>query len=539
MGADIAATTYLPFCFKNIVEGLEGGKAFHGLFALTGIFLGTTFVVKVASFLQDLLFYPIINVTIRECHYRTAAHIHAIALTDYHTLSISEVISFQKRIGFSARFFLRALLVSILPTLLKFLFAFAIIWSLDIFRFGLLIGIFTLFGLFYSAMGWYLRMRTKAWRITDKVTMALGDSILNTKLVRFYKAFELRRLRRLVQEESETWFLMTFRMDMVQVFLGGFMALIMGGLIGFGAYKVHEGTLTLGQFILLNGQLTALFIPIKQTLLDLKQIFEASVDFEKIADIFDIPKEKKEVRPVQFDSSHQQCITFNQVSFAYKEGKNIFKDLSFQIESNKKVLFYGVSGAGKSTLLGLMTGLLTPQSGIIQLFGEDIFPISLQDIGRVVHFIPQDNQLFNGTFYENLTFGVESLKAYEIDDALQAAELTSLIKCFPQGLHTIIGEMGAKLSGGEKQRLALARALLLKPQILIFDETTNAMDKQTEKKVFENVGRQIKTILFISHRKTVIHDVDHFLEVKEGQIFEYPNLPNTPLTPRDGGSPAP
>ncbi|MBX9977682.1 MAG: ABC transporter ATP-binding protein/permease [Alphaproteobacteria bacterium] len=519
MGVDISATTYLPFCFKNIVEVLGTATTTDALLALVGIFLGATFIVKTASFLQDLLFYPVINLSIREFHFRTAAHIHTLSLKDYHSLSIPEVISFQKRIGLSARFFLRSLLVSVTPTLLKFIFAFSVIWSLNVFRVGLLCGILILFVMFCFAMRWYISMRLRAWKATDKATMIIGDSILNTKLVRFYKTFEMNRLRTAVREEATTWFHMTMRMDMLQVFMGAVIALIVGGIIGFGAYQVHHGTMTIGQFILLNGQLTALFIPIKQTLTDMRLIVESSVDFDKIAEVLMLPEEKKETIPAHFDMS-APCISFDHVVFAYTPNKPVFNDLSLTIQSRETVLFFGVSGVGKSTLLSLMTGLLTPTSGTVKLFGQDIASLSLEDVGRVIHFIPQDNQLFNGTFYENVTFGVDDVDAHALDEALDAAELTDLIKRLNDGIHTVIGEMGSKLSGGEKQRLALARALLLKPKVLIFDETTNAMDKETEKKVFDNIRDRINTLIFISHKPAVVHQIDRFLEVKKGSVRE-------------------
>ncbi len=523
MGVDIFAVTYLPFCFKNIIENLELKGAVHGLLALVGIYAGVNILSKTASFLQDLLFFPVINVTIREFHYKTTEHVHNLSLSDYQKLSIPEVISFQKRIGFSARLFLRALLVSILPTFIKFIVAFSIIWGLDVFRLGLAVGILVLFGLFYFAMSWYLVMRSKAWNITDKVTMALGDSILNTKLVRFYKSFEMRRLRNLVQEESEAWFSVTMRMDFAQVFLGLCMAVITGGLIGMGAYKVHEGTLSLGNFILLNGQMTALFIPIRQTLLDLRQMFEASVDMEKITGLLSVPVEKKEIQKAHFNLQSPECIRFEHVTFSYdNKKKKIVRDLDLSIQNNQRVLIYGVSGVGKSTLLGLMTGLLLPQKGKVFLLGEDIRTLSLEEIGKVIHFIPQENQIFSGTFYDNLVFGVDALTLSEvkIHEALKAAALLECVDKLPLGLQSLVGEMGSRLSGGEKQRLCLARAILLNPHILIFDETTNAMDKITEKNVFKEVMARIPTIIFISHRSTAMHNVDSVLEVVDGQITE-------------------
>lgn len=526
MGADVGATTYLPFCFQYLVEYLntQSTPSFlielpqNPLFILLALYAVITIVTKTAAFLHDMLFYPVINLAIREGHFKIGAHMHDIALDDYNKFSIPEIISYQKRLWMGARFFLRSLLVSIIPTLLKFGFAFYIVWSLNIFREILLLGLVAMIVVFYLALSWYLRIRYEAWTIADSVTLSIGDSIFNTKRVRFHKSFEFKRLRAKVQEEAKYWFSMTIRMDMTQVVLGLIIALLTIVLIGGCAVAIENKTMTVGQLVLLNGQLAAFFIPMRQMLLDMRQMCEASVDFDKIAELFSIPVEKKETVPFtlpnDINAAHtKEWLRCEDVTFTYKNHHPLFQKLNLSLKMGETTLLFGKSGVGKSSALGLITGLLTPQTGKIFLFDQDISRLSLEDIGKVVHFIPQENPLFSGTIWENITFGMENVDEKNVMEALSLMQLDSLVQGLPQGIHTPIGEKGAMLSGGEKQRIALAHALLLRPLILIFDETLNAMDPSTEERVFSVIREKIPTLLFISHKKTDHVGVDRVLEL--------------------------
>gem|GEM_PF-5921939 len=514
MGTDIGAAAYLPYAFKNILEALENHNLQAGLLSLGGIYLCTSILVKTLTFVQDILFYPVVNIAVREIHFRIPDHIHNLSMEAYKKLSMPKIISYQKRVGYSARAFLRTLLVSIVPTFIKAIVSIVILLNIGIFKTGLLTGIALTFVLFFLILQWYLSARKAAWQVTDRVILGIGDNILNTRLVRYYKSFAQKHMRSLVQEEYRTWWRVNNRMDAFQMLLG----LILGGMAGvmivLGALAVQSGTITLGDFVLMNGQLTVLLLPLRQAFVDMRLMCEAAIDIEKIADLFEIPAETPQTRTPSFDFSAAP-ICFENVSFSYGDKRKLFEDFSLSIKTGEKVLIHGVTGVGKSTLVSLMTGLLKPQSGRVRVFGEDTQHLSLEDMGKILHFIPQDNQLFNASLYENLTFGVGNPTKEDIEKALALTLLTQVIARLPHGLDTEVGEMGAKLSGGEKQRLALARALLLNPKILIFDETTNAMDMETERQVFENIEKTIHTLVFISHRVTDLHHHHKKIEIKQ------------------------
>lgn len=507
MGVDIYAAAKLPFAFSGIVGLLKGSETPQVAEILGGavlIFCLFTFLTKTMSFLQDLLFYPVVNVAIRELHFKTGFHVHGLSMEDYEKLSLPEILSFTKRIGLSARFFLHTMLVTLVPTFIKFVVAFSILMNIGIFREGLVLGAVLLIVLYAFSMRFYMDARKKSWVITDQVTLALGESIQNTKLVRFYESFERLRLRRLVNEEARLWFRSTIQMDVMQILIGIVIAGIMGAVITVGVQQVAVGTLTLATLVLIHGQLSALLIPLKSSLREMRQVFEATIDIEKILDLYAMPQERKSTpytsgKSILIPVKDATALEMKNIHFSYHDDV-VFRDFSLSIHAKERILIFGESGAGKSTLLSLATGLLKPARGDVTLFGHNLSNLSLEEVGQFMHFIPQDISLFKASFYDNLVYGCGEVSLDEVHRVIKIAKLKSTVEGLLNGLETQIGEMGAKLSGGEKQRLALARALLLKPKILIFDETTNALDEETEKAVFDAVMDEIETVIFISHR---------------------------------------
>lgn len=519
MGIDIFAATMLPFAFSDIIAFLKGQDKFPDaqgmLISLCGLYFCYTVLTKTMSFVQDLLFYPVINVSIRELHYKVPMHIHGLSLEEYKNLNVPEVLSFTKRIGQSARFFLRTLMVMILPTFFKFVVAFFILFQIGVYRLGLILGIVSFMIVYIFSMKIYLKTRRESWLITDRVTQTIGDSIHNTLIVRFYEAFEAKKLRHIVREEARLWFKSTMQMDGLQALLGLTLALIIGPMIYFGALSVVEGTMTVATFVLLHGQLTSFFVPLKGSVTEIRLIFESIVDVEKILMLFEkpaVPKKNDFTQEIVIDKS-KPVLELENISFSYGK-KKVLRNFSLQLKQGDVLHLYGKSGVGKSTLLSLITGLQEPQSGSIKLYGCEISKLSLEQISRFVHFIPQQVPIFTGTFCENLIYGIQHVSEDRIERAIRIAQLENLIQTLPQGLDTEIGEMGHKLSGGEKQRLGLARAILHQPKILIFDETTNAIDIETEKAVFKDIRGEIETIIFISHRESSSIEGARALEIK-------------------------
>lgn len=504
MVVDVYAVAKLPFIFADLITLLkkENVSDIPSLvMSATFVFCVLTLLTKTMSFIQDLLFFPVINVAIRELHFRTVFHIHGLSLETYEKLTMPEILSFIKRIGLSVRFFLRAFLVTLLPTMIKCSVSLIILLKIGIFRKGLICGALALVLLYGIGVQFYLRARREGWAMTDRVTHAMGDSILATKLVRFYESFDRRNMRALVNEEARLWFRATLRMDAMHIIIGLVIALMMGSVIVLGAHDVVKGTLTLGTFIILHGQLTNLFVPLKNSLYELRQIFEASVDLEKITALHTIPEEKKHSSlTALIPRENAPALSLEHIHFAY--GNNpVFEDFSLEVKVGERLLICGESGSGKSTLVTLATGLRPPQQGKAKLFGHIMADLSLEDIGQFLHFIPQEIPLFKGAFFDNLTYGCAQIPENDvITHILKETHLNNVLAGMPQGIYTEIGDKGAKLSGGEKQRLALARALLLKPKLLIFDETTNALDEKTDASVLDFVLKSIPTVVFISHR---------------------------------------
>ena len=537
MCIDIGAVTYLPFCFKNILEIFKGGGSSadvstEALLHVVLIFGGVAIITKICGFIQDLLFFPVINTTIRDLNMRLVRHIHAMPMHEYDRLSIQDVISFQKRMGLAIRFFMRSCLVSVVPTLLKGIFSVAVIWSLGFFRIGLFMGFILMIVFFSFSMQWYLTLRRESWVVTDRVTTALGDSILNTKYARFFQNFEHKRLDTLLFEEARSWFRMTVRMDTLQVVLGLMIGGMLACLMAAAAFAVREGTLTLGQLVLVKGQAAALFIPIRQMLMDARQVFEGTVDLEHIVGIL---KKDVEVRnsPAPFHEQGAQItdtaqssnlIDIQNLTFAYPGKIDLFKQFSLSIPhawvdekrsdvNHQIILLSGPSGAGKSTLFKLMCGLIKPDAGSVHVLGMDVWQAGPSVIGAHMHLIPQEVFLINGTLYDNLVYGLNDVSLMDVNDAIHSVGLEPLLARLPQGMNTRVGTMGAHLSGGERQRVAFARALLHKPKILLFDETTNALDAQSEAHIIQAMHTKIPVVVLISHKTSFPFSIDQHVQL--------------------------
>lgn len=517
MVIDVGSVTYLPFCFSHILAEFESNAlTYAALWQSVALFGGVALLTKTCAFIQDLLFFPVINITIRDLNMRLVKHMHAMSMHDYDQLSIPEIISFQKRMGMAVRFFMRACLISVVPTILKSVFALSVIWSLGFFRVGLVVGIVLLIFFFCYATKWYLTARRESWVITDRVTAALSDSILNTKYARFFTSFEIKRVETLIFEEARSWFRATMRMDAAQIALGLVMGGILASLVGSAAWAVYAGVLTIAQLVLVKGQVVTLLVPMRQMLMDARQISEASVDLEHIMHVLQKPLEERALSQHITILNPRSLLEIQNLTFAYAGKGPIFQDFSLCIphkHTHQTIVIRGDSGIGKSTLFQLICGLIPAQSGHINLLGMDVWASGPSVLGQHIHLIPQDVFLFNGTLLANIAYGVDHPSYDEINHVVEAVGLSPLITRLPKGLETRVGSMGAHLSGGERQRVAFARALLHKPKILLFDETTNALDLASEISIMQAVQRAIPSVLMISHKSHHPFPINHIVDL--------------------------
>jgi len=265
-----------------------------------------------------------------------------------------------------------------------------------------------------------------------------------------------------------------------------------------------------------------LFIPLNFLGFVYREIKGALTNIEKMFDLLNEKSritEKADARPLHADLPE---VVFSKVGFHYNAEREILKDISFRIAPGEKVAVVGASGSGKSTLVKLLFRFYDCSAGSIKVGGVDIRDLQIQSLRRAIGIVPQDTVLFNDTIFNNIQYGRPDASADDIREAIRHAQLNDFIKQLPEGTETMVGERGLKLSGGEKQRVAIARTILKKPAILVFDEATSALDSKTERGILEALREVARghTSLVIAHRLSTVVDADRILVLDKGKIIE-------------------
>jgi ABC-type transport system involved in Fe-S cluster assembly fused permease/ATPase subunit len=523
-------TVLTPFAYKYAVDALTLKNGVPALvvvpiFMILAYGVGRVMLVAFAQ-LRDAIFAKVGQRAVRELAMRTFRHLHALSLKfhlERRTGGLSRVIS-RGTIGIDT--ILRYSLFNTLPTVLELIFICAIlarsygwIYSLVV---ALTVAAYVAFT--YLATEWRINIRRAANDAdTDASTKAI-DSLLNFETVKYFgnEEHEARRydksMERYETAAVKTWIsLAVLNAGQALVFAVGLtIAMLMSG------YDVHAGRMTLGDFVMINALMIQLYMPlnfigsvyreIKQGLIDVEEMFAL---LEVDADIKDRPGAVP-LRPGKGE------IVFDHVNFAYDADRPILRDLSFRVPSGNTVAIVGQSGAGKSTISRLLFRFYDVNSGRILVDGQDIAQVTQKSLRAAIGMVPQDTVLFNDTVRYNIRYGRPEASDADVEDAARLAQVHGFVMSLPKGYEAMVGERGLKLSGGEKQRVAIARTILKSPPILILDEATSALDSMTEREI-QSALRQVsrnRTTLVIAHRLTTVVDADEIIVLDQGAIAE-------------------
>jgi|TARA_R100000005_G_scaffold96704_1_gene86378 ATP-binding cassette subfamily B protein len=524
------AILVIPFIMKHLVDGLnlESGAQLAGAVAL-----GLVAAYGLARFssvlfaeLRDTLFGRVTERAMRSLGLTVFRHVHQLDLGFHLERRTGGLARDIERGTSGVSFLLRFMVFNIVPTL----FEIAVVVSVFLFSYGLSYALVTLVSV--VAYGWFsfgaTEWRTRFVREMNEADSASNtravDSLLNFETVKYFgnEAYEAQRY----DEDLARWEQARRRNRLSLFGLNGGQALIIAlaqtGIIGLAVLQVRTGQLTLGDFVLISQYMIQLFLPLGFLGFVYREMKGAMANIERLFDLLDVRPEIADRPGAPALSVSGGGIRFEQVSFRYQAERSILDRVSFDVPPGKKVAVVGASGAGKSTLVKLLFRFYEPSEGRILIDGQDIADVTRESLRRAIGIVPQDTVLFNDTLLENLRYGKPGASDAEVAEAAGMAHLDEFLAQLPDGWQTRVGERGLKLSGGEKQRVSIARTILKRPPILVFDEATSSLDSRSEQAILKAL-REIAldhTSLVIAHRLSTVVDADRILVLDQGRIVE-------------------
>ncbi|WP_153912713.1 ABCB family ABC transporter ATP-binding protein/permease [Shewanella sp. TC10] len=522
------ASVGLPFILKDLVDSLDGQKTAAIVavpVALVIAYGSVRFLNVIIGEIRDTLFGRVTERAIRRLGLAVFEHLHRLDL-DFHLDRRTGGLSRDIERGTSGiSFLMRFMVFNIVPTLLEI----SLVIIIFFFNYGIGFALITLLAV-VAYIG-YSIIATE-WRTGFVRDAANADSLSNTRAVDSLLNYETVKYFNNERYESDRYdaaldqWEVAKRKNRLSLFaLNAGQALIiavaMTAMMWLAAYEVTAGNMTLGDFVLINAFMMQLFIPLNFLGFVYREIRGALANIERMFGLLDkIPAIKDSPRASDVVPTKGE-LSFNRICFNYDE-RTILKDVSFTIPAGQKVAVVGESGAGKSTLIKLLFRFYDVDSGAIKIDGQDIQQLTQQALRQSIAIVPQDTVLFNDTIYNNILYGRPTASDDELREAVKLANLTDFIESLPQQWETKVGERGLKLSGGEKQRVSIARAILKSAPILVFDEATSSLDSKSEQAILTALKEAEKghTSLVVAHRLSTIIDADKIVVLSQGRIAE-------------------
>ena len=526
-------TVSVPFAYKAAVNALDGLYSSSVMLALglvpvmliVAYGMGRIMMI-VFNALRDGLFISVGQNAVRALSVATFSHLHNLSLRFHMERRTGELNRVVSRANTAIELIIRMGVLQFIPTLLELVLVFSI--------FGVMFGApYVLVLLLTVAVYIYFTKKASDWRIGIRRDMNVSDneagskavdSLLNYETIKYFGNEELEAKRYdKVMAGYERAAIRTF--TSLGVLNAGQAAIFTIGLtvvMLMAANDVANKVLTLGDFVMVNAMLIQLQIPLNFLGMVYREIRQGLVDLENMFSLLDQYPEIIDDPDAKPLTVHKGEIVFDNVGFAYDPARPILKGVSFKVPAGKMTAIVGPSGAGKSTISRALFRFYDVLDGKILIDGQDISTVTQKSLRAAIGMVPQDTVLFNDTLYYNIAYGRPEASKEEVYEAAKLAQIDGFIKKLPDGYDTMVGERGLKLSGGEKQRVAIARTILKAPPIMMLDEATSALDSYTEKEIqgaLDQVSRE-RTSLVIAHRLSTVTHADEILVLDQGEIVE-------------------
>jgi ATP-binding cassette subfamily B protein len=522
-----AVTALVPYLLGRITDALNGPlKAVAVALGLIAAYTLARIMMQALAQVRDGVFAKVAYHALREVGVSTFAHVHTLSLRfhlERKTGGLSRVIDrgtkgIDTLLGFA--------IFSIFPTILELALDTAIMWV----AFGIWFALATV--AMVVAYIWFTYAITR-WRIqfrrimnesdTEASTKAV-DSLLNYETVKYFnnEGHETRRFDKSMEKYANASIQTQISLSVLNTGQALIVALGLMVVMVLAAYGIEDGRLTVGALVMANGYLVQLYVPLNLLGTVYREITQALVDMDAMFHLLHQPQEvtdKPGAKPLKVSGGE---IRFDNVVFAYDRERTVLKGISFIVPAGKTIAVVGPSGAGKSTISRILYRFYDIKSGSVTIDGQDIRDVTQASLRAAIGIVPQDTVLFNDTVRYNIAYGRIGASEAEIEEAAHHAQIDKFIRELPLGYESMVGERGLKLSGGEKQRVAIARTILKNPPILLLDEATSALDTHTEREIqsaLQDVSKN-RTTLVIAHRLSTVVDADEILVLDHGEIVE-------------------
>jgi ABC-type transport system involved in Fe-S cluster assembly fused permease/ATPase subunit len=516
----------IPVVLKYIVDTLNQTQHV----ALPIILLGAYGLLRIFSSLfnelRDVVFARVRYRAMRRLSNQVLTHLHQLSLRFHLERQTGAISRDLERGTRSISSILNYMIFQIIPTLAEFILIAIILLTQYELKFSLIILVTVLIyvGFTFAITEWRMEFRYTMNAKESEANYQAIDSLVNYEVVKSFgnEAMETRRYDTSLAEWENAAVKSQTSMSALNFGQGAIIAVGVTLIMIFASQAVIAGSMTLGDFVLVNALLLQLFIPLNVLGIVYRSIKYALADMDLMLKLLEQKPEIEDAPNATTLSVKEATIKFDKVNFSYQKDRQILSDISFEVPAGHKIAIVGASGAGKSTIARLLFRFYEVTDGNITIDGQDIRAVTQTSLRQTMGLVPQDTVLFNETIYYNIKYAKPEASETEIFAAAELANIHDFISSLPKGYDTIVGERGLKLSGGEKQRIAIARAILKQAKILIFDEATSSLDSKSEQTIQTALSRVAEnhTTIVIAHRLSTIIDAEQILVMEQGKIIE-------------------